>query len=145
MPLPQSGKEAVQSPREEIQTTAREMAAIALSIIDRFPHYLRYFAETESRFNGRVSPPRNRLIKTYDGLLGMKTGHLPASGYHLVALAQRGRHRLLSLVMGAHNQDARDRRTQRLLDLGFDMYRETIASSQSFTGEDRCPEGVPEP
>jgi D-alanyl-D-alanine carboxypeptidase len=120
------------------------MAAIALLIIDRFPRYLRYFAETEFRFDGRVLSPRNRLIKTYDGPLGMKTGHLPASGYHLVALAHLGQRRLLSVVMGAHNRDARDRRTRRLLDLRFDMCREKIAFSQSFTGEDRCPEGVPE-
>ncbi len=112
------------------QTTAREMAAIALAIIDRFPHYLHYFAETEFRFNGRTFPPRNRLIKTYNGLQGMKTGHVPASGYHLVALAQRGRHRLLSVVMGAHNQDARDRRTARLLDFGFDTCRAQAISSQ---------------
>jgi UDP-N-acetylmuramoyl-tripeptide--D-alanyl-D-alanine ligase len=105
------------------QTTAREMATIALSIIDRFPRYLVYFAETEFQFNGRVFPPRNRLIRTYNGLQGMKTGHVPASGYHLVALAQRGQHRLLSVVMGAHNQDARDRRTERLLDYGFEMCR----------------------
>jgi D-alanyl-D-alanine carboxypeptidase len=111
------------------QTTAREIATIALSIIDRFPHYLRYFAEAEFQFNGRAFLPRNRLIRTYAGLQGMKTGHVPASGYHLVALAQRGQHRLLSVVMGAHNPDARDRRTQRLLDFGFDMCRpETVSS-----------------
>jgi len=120
------------------RTTAREMAAIALSIIARFPHYLRYFAETGLDFAGRSFPPRNRLIRTYPGLLGMKTGHVPASGYHLVALAQRRDQRLLSVVMGAHSHDARDQRTVRLLDFGF-------ATRETGPADDETPQdGVPE-
>jgi UDP-N-acetylmuramoyl-tripeptide--D-alanyl-D-alanine ligase len=101
------------------RTTAHEVAAIALSIVERFPGYLHYFAERGFTYKGRRFPPRNRLITSYPGLQGMKTGHVPASGYHLVALAQRGARRLLSVVMGAHDRDARDRRTAQLLDLGF--------------------------
>ena len=91
----------------------------SLSIAERFPGYLHYFAERGFTYKGRRFPPRNRLIATYPGLRGMKTGHVPASGYHLVALAQRGERRLLSVVMGTHDRDARDRRTAQLLDLGF--------------------------
>jgi D-alanyl-D-alanine carboxypeptidase len=102
-----------------ISTTARDMATLVLAMIDRFPGHLPYFSEREFRFRGRVLPARNRLLGTYEGLLGMKTGHTPRSGYHLVALARRDGRSVLSVVMGARSMASRDERTTRLLDLGF--------------------------
>jgi D-alanyl-D-alanine carboxypeptidase (penicillin-binding protein 5/6) len=54
---------------------------------------------------------------------GVKTGHTQGAGYVLVGSATRNGTRLVSAVLGAGSEAARDAETQKLLDYGFSLYR----------------------
>ncbi len=55
----------------------------------------------------------------FDGMDGIKTGYIRASGFNLVASAVRNNHRLIGVVMGGESTHARDLRMAALLNDGF--------------------------
>lgn len=64
----------------------------------------------------------NKLIKTYDGADGLKTGYTSEAGYCLTATAKKNRMRLISTIMGASDSKKRNSNMATLLDYGFNSY-----------------------
>lgn len=64
----------------------------------------------------------NRLIGTYRGLDGIKTGYHAEAGYCLTASAVQKDRRLISVVMGCPADEERASETTRLLSYGFNMF-----------------------
>ena len=64
----------------------------------------------------------NKLIKTYDGADGLKTGYTKEAGYCLTATAKRDRMRLIGTIMGASESKTRNSNMMKLLDYGFNSY-----------------------
>ena len=64
----------------------------------------------------------NRLTRNYDGLLGMKAGHGDVSGYTLTLAAERDGMRMIAVVLGAADADARFADAKKLLAEGFSGY-----------------------
>ncbi len=71
-------------------------------------------------FHGRYIPNHDRMLQTYPGADGLKTGYIDASGCNLVTSAVRGDVRLIGVVMGASNGAERDTHMAALLDAGFE-------------------------
>ena len=67
----------------------------------------------------------NRLIKTYSGANGIKTGFTQEAGYCLSASATRGKTTLIAVVLGAATSKERNAQVAKLLDYGFSAY-ETV-------------------
>ncbi len=67
----------------------------------------------------RVLINHNKLLKTYDGVIGGKTGFTKKSGRCLVSVAERDGLRLIAVTLNAPD-DWRDHAT--LYDFGFDNY-----------------------
>lgn len=65
----------------------------------------------------------NKLIKTYDGMDGLKTGYTENAGYCLTATAKRNNMRLISVVMKESDSKIRNNETSELLDYGFNLYK----------------------
>ena len=61
----------------------------------------------------------NALLGTVAGVNGLKTGWTVASGYNIVVTAQRGKTRLLAVVLGGNTKDRRDASARRLIEAGF--------------------------
>lgn len=101
------------------RTTARDMATLARRLVDDFPQYYRFFGERDFTWQGRSYRNHNRLLGRYAGMDGLKTGYIRASGYNLVASAERDGRRIVAVVIGGRTADARDRWMVELLDLGF--------------------------
>jgi len=59
------------------------------------------------------------LMDRYDGMDGIKTGYIRASGFNLVASAKHGNTRLIGVVFGGHSAVARDNHMAELLDASF--------------------------
>lgn len=106
-------------PDEGQISTARDMALLALQLRTRFPAYQNFFTLKEFRFNGRRYEATNKLLGKVPGVDGLKTGYIRASGFHLVATAQRGNKRLIAVVMGGETGRARDARVEELLETWF--------------------------
>jgi len=101
-------------------TTARDMANLARHLIQDFPGYYHYFSTPSFVYAGRVVFNHQRLLQTYPGADGLKTGYIDASGFNVVTSAVRADTRLIGVVMGASSGGERDRNMTNLLDQGFD-------------------------
>ena len=64
----------------------------------------------------------NKLIKTYDGMDGLKTGYTNEAGYCLTATAKRNNMRLIAVAMGEETSKKRNEEIAKMLDYGFNMY-----------------------
>ncbi|MBR5485067.1 MAG: D-alanyl-D-alanine carboxypeptidase [Oscillospiraceae bacterium] len=64
----------------------------------------------------------NRLVRFYQGITGLKTGHTDNAGSCLCATAQRGNLNLISVVMKCPSADIRNKISRQLLDYGFANY-----------------------
>ena len=100
-------------------TTARDLAALARYIIERYPRRYGLFSTRSIRWKGRVRPNHNRLLGKVQGLDGLKTGYTVQAGFNLAASARRGGRRIVVVVMGAGSAAARDLLVANLIESGF--------------------------
>ena len=100
-------------------STARDMAKLGRHLFFDFPQYYNIFKRRTDRAAGKQIWNTNRLLNSYAGADGIKTGYTRAAGYNLVASAHRGRKRILAVQFGASSSADRSRRVARLLDIGF--------------------------
>jgi D-alanyl-D-alanine carboxypeptidase (penicillin-binding protein 5/6) len=111
-------------------TTARDLSILATRLIHDFPEFVGYYAIKKYRYVGTPAANdtnRNLLLLRDPTVDGLKTGHTDAAGYCLVATARRelpniGTRRLLSIVLGAANENARAGESQKLLNWGYTAY-----------------------
>ncbi len=101
-------------------STARDMATLARHLLQDFPTYYHYFSTPSFVFAGRVIHNHQRLLTSYPGADGFKTGYTQAAGYNVVTSALRGESRLIGVTMGASSGGERDTHMAMLLDQGFD-------------------------
>ncbi len=99
-----------------------DLARLTGSLIDRFPQFYDYYAIREYRWNDINQPNRNRLLDTFPGADGVKTGHLSQSGYGMVASAVQDGRRIIVVVNGLPSEAARAQETERLMRLGFTAF-----------------------
>lgn len=100
-------------------STARDMAILARHLFHDFPEFYHIFKRTRGHAAGKRIWSTNRLLSSYRGADGIKTGYTRAAGYNLVASAHRGKKRVIAVAMGQRSSRVRNRRVRQLLDLGF--------------------------
>jgi D-alanyl-D-alanine carboxypeptidase len=100
-------------------STARDMAKMARYIIKSRPKYYPLFKQKSFVYAGRTYRNHNRLMETYAGMDGMKTGYVNASGFNLVASAVRNNQRIIGVVFGGQSAQSRNTHMASLLDQGF--------------------------
>jgi D-alanyl-D-alanine carboxypeptidase (penicillin-binding protein 5/6) len=71
----------------------------------------------------RTIANRNRLVRTWPFVDGVKTGHTSSAGYVLVGSASRRGAQVISVVLGTPSEAARDAESLELLDWGLDRFR----------------------
>lgn len=64
----------------------------------------------------------NKLVRTYDGILGGKTGTTDNAGCCLTVCAERGDMRLIAVTLGCEDDDERFSSAKELLDYGFSSF-----------------------
>lgn len=101
------------------RTTARDMVTLALALYERFPHYAHFFAGHSVTWRGKRYRNTNRLLTSYPGMDGIKTGYIRASGFNLAASARRDGTHIVAVVMGGKTAKRRDARVRELLDRAF--------------------------
>lgn len=101
-------------------TTAEDMAILARHLIQDFPREYSYFSVPGFVFRGRMIPNHDRMLDTFPGADGLKTGYTIAAGYNLVTSALRGGVRLIGVVLGAGSSWERDQDMTAMLTAGFE-------------------------
>lgn len=123
--LGMSGSSFVNStglPDPDHYTTTRDMAILAAALKRDFPYIYDLHAMREFTFNGIRQFNRNKLLWRDESVDGVKTGYTDSAGYCLVASAQRGDMRLISVVMGSTSENTRVKASQALLNYGFRFF-----------------------
>jgi D-alanyl-D-alanine carboxypeptidase len=100
-------------------TTARDLAILATAFLRDFPQHYALFNQRSVTVGKRSRGTVNSILGAYDGADGMKTGFTCASGYNMVASAERDGRRLIGIVLGSRNGGARTLEMRKLLDVGF--------------------------
>lgn len=101
-------------------STARDMTKLGRHILYDYPEYYHLFSRTTIDAGVRTVPNTNRrLLASYKGADGIKTGYTRAAGSNLVASAKRGSERIIATVFGGKSSTSRNAKIAELLDLGF--------------------------
>lgn len=101
-------------------STARDMTTMGRHILYDYPEYYHLFSRTSIDAGVKTVPNTNRrLLASYKGADGIKTGYTRAAGSNLVASAKRGQERIIATVFGGKSSTSRNAKIVELLDLGF--------------------------
>lgn len=106
-------------PDSKQHSTARDMAILGVALRKHFPEYYHYFKTQNFTYKGRFYPGHNRVMSRYQGVDGIKTGYINASGFNLVTSVKRNGYTLVGVVMGGRTYQARDNEMISLLDRSF--------------------------
>ena len=122
-------KNASGLPDDEQVTTARDQAILGRAIQEHFPRYYKFFSTRSFRYHGRSIRNHNSLLGRVDGVDGIKTGYIRASGFNLVTSIHRGNRYVVAVVMGGNSARSRDARMRQLIsdNLGTAGTKRTVA------------------
>ena len=125
-------------------TTAHDLALLGRALIRDFPEAYSYNKIKEFTVGPITQPNRNLLLWRDPSVDGIKTGHTSSAGYCLMASAQRGDQRLITVVMGDTSENQRAVDSQALLNWGFRFHEthrlyeagKALASPKVWKGEE---------
>lgn len=73
---------------------------------------------------------KNKMVRFYNDVDGIKTGWTEDAGYCISVTARRGNMRLISVVMGAPKVDVRNREARKLIDYGFANFSSLVIAKK---------------
>jgi len=101
-------------------TTARDEALLAREVCLHHPLVLAWTGKIWTRFRpGLDMGTTNTLMKSFEGMDGLKTGYHNRARSNLVATAERDGRRFVAVVLGSPSPKVRNRVVTRLLESGF--------------------------
>lgn len=109
-------------PHPDHLTSANDLAKLAREIIYDHPEHYRLYSQKTFKYGGIQQDNRNSLIFGEMPVDGLKTGHTEEAGYCLVASAEQGDTRFISVVLGTDSNAARTRESKKLLTYAFRFY-----------------------
>ena len=112
-------------PDENHYTTAYDIALLAHALIRDFPDFYKLYKQRKYTYNNIPQYNRNKLLSRDESVDGIKTGHTESAGYCLAASAVRDDRRLISVLLGASDEDARADGSMALMNYGFRFF-ETV-------------------
>ncbi|MFI0844100.1 D-alanyl-D-alanine carboxypeptidase family protein [Mesorhizobium sp. IMUNJ 23232] len=103
-------------PDVDQRTTARDMALLGMSLRKRFPAQFVYFSAQNFTFRGRTIRGHNDLLARVEGVDGIKTGYVRASGFNIVTSVNRDGRKLVVVVMGGNTARQRNAHVEELIE-----------------------------
>lgn len=132
-------------PDDDHMSTARDIALMSMAVYKHFPQYWKYFGIKSWTYGGKTYNNGNRLLGSYPGCDGMKTGYTNKSKYSLVATAKRNGKHLVAVVLGAADKDVRANVATNMLNKGFGLVNtDSVPKSIQQTYYDDDDEGYVE-
>ena len=112
-------KNASGLPNRAQLTTARDIAILSQALISNFPEEYKLFSKQKFTYNGKTYKTHNKLMLSYEGADGIKTGYIRASGFQLAFSAVRNNKRLVGVIFGGDTGKQRDRSLKIIMDKEF--------------------------
>lgn len=110
-------------------STARDLALLGKKIISDHLGYYEYFATKTFRYGGSTFSNHNSLLGKVDGVDGIKTGYIRASGFNLLASAKRDDTRIITVVLGGRTSRDRDNHVAELIEAAFKAVETTAPAA----------------
>lgn len=112
-------------------TSAYDIAVMSRHLVQTYPEVLKLtkvFLDYMDHPDGRRTEllNRNRLVRFYDWVDGLKTGWTNLSGYSIAATGMRDGTRLIAVLLGSPSARVRQAEALRLLEYGFANYRTVV-------------------
>lgn len=129
-------------------SSAYDLAIIAIELM-KHPDVFKYTTLYEDYLRKNTDNKfwlvnTNKLLKSYKGVDGLKTGMTDAAGYCMAVTAKRDNMRLLAVVLGEKEGKVRNLETASLLDFGFNNYEvTTIKEKGEKVGEVSFDKAIP--
>lgn len=101
-------------------TTARDLATLAEAIMEEHGDYYHYFSKTRFRWGSKTYKNHNALLGAVDGVDGIKTGYTRASGFNLMASADRDGRRVITIMLGGRTAKSRNTHVTELIEAAYD-------------------------
>ncbi len=101
------------------KSSASDIVRLSMAIMQHFPEYYDLFSMKEFTFKGKKMRTTNRILRTYKGAEGLKTGYTNIAGYNLVSSASNETGRVIAITLDKRSVSQRDNSMKRLLDLAF--------------------------
>ena len=95
-------------------TTAADQATLARAVYLHFPHYYEYFQTRSFTYGSKTYGNHNALLGQ-NGVDGIKTGYINASGYNLMTAARSNNRHIVVIGLGFNTGAARNARVAELV------------------------------
>ena len=108
---------------EQTRTTAHDLARISVELLkhEKILQYTGIWMDTVR--NGAFGLANtNKMLKLYDGMIGLKTGYTSTAGYCISAVAERNGTRFIAVVLGEPDKNSRNADITAMLNYGFANY-----------------------
>ena len=105
-------------------TSAYDIALMSRELLTRHPDIRRFTTIWTDTIRGGAFglANTNKLIRFYDGAMGLKTGYTTSAGYCISATAEREGMELIAVIMKGETADKRNTDAKALLNYGFSTY-----------------------
>lgn len=127
-------------PKDMQYSCAADVAVMFSNLIrhDEYFNFSKIWLEDFEHGNGRTTSMTNtnKLVRSYNGCDGGKTGFTGEAGYCLASTAKKENMRLVSVVLGADTSEHRFKSASRLFDYGFANYKNKIILDKTVTLND---------
>ncbi|OEF97600.1 D-alanyl-D-alanine carboxypeptidase family protein [Desulfuribacillus alkaliarsenatis] len=126
--------------------SAMDIAIVSRELVKRYPEAVEYTKIPFATFkNGVDMPTRNNIMLRHDWVDGLKTGFTNEAQFCLAATGVQNGQRLVSVIMGAESDRARQDETLKLLNYGYNNFekltmvrgKEDIESTRVEKGKER--------
>ena len=112
-------KNASGLPNRAQLTTARDISTLSHALIKNFTDEYKLFSRSKFTYAGKTYKTHNKLMLSYKGADGIKTGYIKASGFQLAFSAVRENKRLIGVIFGGDTGSKRDRSLKIIMDKEF--------------------------
>lgn len=118
-------------------SSAYDVALMSRELLLKYPKITEFTRTWQAKFRENVPGKKaialdntNKLVRFYEGTVGLKTGYTEAAGHCLSASAIRNGQQLISVVLGEPDSNTRFAESRKLLDYGFANFETTQVNSK---------------
>src|SRR5699024_3322924 len=126
--------------------SAKAAAQLAYHLINDYPEVLEVSSIPQTEFDEQTITNWNWMLPHdatflkdfhYKGLDGLKTGQTKLAGYAFTSTAKQDNRRLITVVMKTKSVEDRFNETKKLLDYGFNDFKDTEIFPAGYQKEDQ--------
>jgi D-alanyl-D-alanine carboxypeptidase (penicillin-binding protein 5/6) len=118
-------------------SSAYDIALMSRELLLNHPDITKYTTTWQAKFRENTPGKKpvaldntNKLVRYYDGTVGLKTGYTDVAGHCLSASAVRNGQQLIAVVLGEPDSNTRFAEARKLLDYGFANFETTLVNNK---------------